>query len=218
MRFGLLVLSLGSIVLSNSLHAATFSFSTGNPDGKIATAARPDVGVFEIESADDFILNAQTSISSATFQGILTGGATLDDIGLVVVEIYRVFPKDSTDPPSGNVPTRANSPSDVAFESRDSDEGSLDFTTSILSPAFAVLNSVQPGGIHPIPGQNTLGDGPITGTQVLFDITFSTPFNLPADHYFFVPQVQTTTGNFLWLSAPKPIVAPGTPFAPDLQS
>ncbi len=27
-----------------------------------------------------------------------------------------------------------------------------------------------------------------------------------------------TTGNFLWLSAPKPIVAPGTPFTPDLQS
>src|SRR4029077_3569095 len=25
-------------------------------------------------------------------------------------------------------------------------------------------------------------------------------------------------GNFLWLSAPKPIVAPGTPFAADLQS
>jgi len=27
-----------------------------------------------------------------------------------------------------------------------------------------------------------------------------------------------SSGNFLWLSAPKPIVAPGTPFAPDLQS
>ena len=25
-------------------------------------------------------------------------------------------------------------------------------------------------------------------------------------------------GDFLWLSAPKPIVAPGTPFVPDLQS
>ncbi len=27
-----------------------------------------------------------------------------------------------------------------------------------------------------------------------------------------------SSGNFLWLSAPKPIVAPGTPFTPDLQS
>jgi len=26
------------------------------------------------------------------------------------------------------------------------------------------------------------------------------------------------TGDFLWLSAPKPIVAPGTPFAADLQT
>jgi hypothetical protein len=29
----------------------------------------------------------------------------------VRLEIYRVFPKDSQDPPSGNVPTRVNSPS-----------------------------------------------------------------------------------------------------------
>jgi MYXO-CTERM domain-containing protein len=34
-----------------------------------------------------------------------------------------------------------------------------------------------------------------------------------------VPQVQVTGGGeFLWLSAPKPIVPPGTPFSPDLQS
>src|SRR5206468_7942445 len=45
------------------------------------------------------------------------------------------------------------------------------------------------------------------------------PFSLPADHYFFVPQVSVDGGEFLWLSAPKPIVAPGgTPFLPDLQS
>ncbi len=46
---------------------------------------------------------------------------------------------------------------------------------------------------------------------------------LPADHYFFVPQVEVTDpiGNFYWLSAPRPIVAPGTPFPAgftDLQS
>src|SRR5262249_3611945 len=32
------------------------------------------------------------------------------------------------------------------------------------------------------------------------------------DHYFFVPQVQLSSGNFFWLSAPRPIVPPGTPF------
>jgi hypothetical protein len=91
-----------------------FSFSTGNPDDLMATASRPGGG--EIESADDFVLTHSTSITSATFTGLLPTGAPLTDIGAVVVEIYRVFPKDSTFPPSGNVPTRVNSPSDVAFK------------------------------------------------------------------------------------------------------
>jgi hypothetical protein len=41
---------------------------------------------------------------------------------------------------------------------------------------------------------------------------------LPAGHYFFRPEVSLHSGDFLWLSAPKPIVAPGTPFTPDFQS
>jgi glycosyltransferase involved in cell wall biosynthesis len=65
------------------------------------------------------------------------------------------------------------------------------------------------------------GDGAVTGDEVRFSVNFTTPFLLPADHYFFVPQVQLDDGDFLWLSAPKPIVAPGTSFPPgstDLQS
>lgn len=59
----------------------------------------------------------------------------------------------------------------------------------------------------------------MTGQEVLFNVTFTAPFLLPADHYFFIPQVALPPGaNFLWLSAPKPIVPPGTPFLPDLQS
>jgi len=49
-------------------------------------------------------------------------------------------------------------------------------------------------------------------------VRFNPPIALPADHYFFRPEVLLSSGNFLWLSAPKPIVAPGTPFLPDLQS
>jgi hypothetical protein len=82
---------------------------------------------------------------------------------------------------------------------------------------FTASNSVQPGGIH----VNTTGDGSVTGTEVLFTITFTNPFVLPPDHYFFIPQVEVSGGQFLWLSAPKPIVPPGTPFPPgstDLQS
>ena len=50
-------------------------------------------------------------------------------------------------------------------------------------------------------------------------MSFTTPFDLPAGHYFFVPQVELTgAGDFLWLSSVRPIVAPGTPFSPDLQA
>jgi hypothetical protein len=116
------------------------------------------------------------------------------------------------------VPTRVNSPSDIALASRESASSDLTFSTTALNPTFSALNSVQPGGIHPKPNQTTGGNGPVTGEEVQFNVSFSVPFDLPADHYFFVPQVLTSTGNFLWLSAPKPIVAPGTPFSPDLQS
>src|SRR5262249_50836633 len=87
--------------------------------------------------------------------------------------------------------------------------------------SFTALNSVQPGGIHPMPNQTTGGNLSITGQEVEFDVTFNAPFSLPPDHYFFVPQVEITTGEFLWLSGTRPIVAPGTPFPPgstDLQS
>ena len=52
-------------------------------------------------------------------------------------------------------------------------------------------------------------------------MTFADPFLLPADHYFFVPQVQLDRGDFLWLSAAKLIDATGIPFPvgfPDLQT
>jgi hypothetical protein len=204
-----------------------FSFSTGTPDGKIATASRPEsAGKFEIESADDFVLTQETSITSATFTGLLTG--TNPTVGEVRVEIYRVFPALSdvgrtNGPPTfstSQVPTRVNSPSDVELVDRDTSASpvSLTFTTTGLG-SFSVLNSVQPGGIHPLPGppaQTTGGNGPISGEEVQFNVSFTTPFDLPADHYFFVPQVEVTDpsdGNFFWLSATKTIPAPA-----DLQS
>jgi hypothetical protein len=78
---------------------------------------------------------------------------------------------------------------------------------------------VQPGGIHPSPNQTTDGNGSITGQEVQFNVTFTAPLDLPADHYFFVPQVELTNGGqFYWLSASRPISGSGTtPFAPDLQ-
>jgi hypothetical protein len=225
---------MSGLLLAGPATADPFFFSTGNPDGKIATASRPDsAGKFEIESADDFDLTATTAINSATFTGLLPTGTPLTDVGQVVVEIYEVFPNLSnvgrtSGPPlfsTPQVPTRVNSPSDVELADRDSAASNLSFTTTPLSPSFLANNSVQPGGIHPLPGpppQTTGGNGSVTGEEVQFDVNFTTPFTLPPGHYFFVPQVELNDpGDFLWLSAPKPIVAPGTPFpsgVTDLQS
>lgn len=200
--------------------ASPFFFSTGEPDGRIATTSRPDSPFgFEIETADDFVLSQSTKISSATFTGLITGSFPASSIGQVVVEIYRVFPNNSDTSRTPNVPTRTNSPSDVEFADRDAASGSLHFLASDLG-SFSVANSVQPGGIRGKPNQTTGGDGPLTGEEVEFNVTFDTPLSLPADHYFFVPQVEVTNGDgsFFWLSAPKPIDSLGTPFTPDLQS
>jgi hypothetical protein len=211
--------------------ADPFFFSTGNPDFLMASAARPDNGAvqFEIETGDDFVLTSHTAINHATFQGLLVNSG-VGDLGQIRVEIYRVFPLDSdvgrtSGPPTfstPNVPTRVNSPSDVEFADRDTAANNLSFRTTIINTSATASNSVLPGGIHPKNGQTTGGNGPVTGEQVSFDVTFSTPFDLPDGHYFFVPQVQVTNGGeFLWLSAPRPIVSPGTPFPPgftDLQS
>ena len=211
--------------------AVPFFFSTGNTDGKIATASRPSsAGKIEIESADDFVVTGgNLSLTSATFQGLIPTGASLSSIGSVGVEIYRVFPLDSdvtrtSGAPTfstSQVPTRVNSPSDVAFASRDSGSGGgLTFTPGILTSSFTAANSVL-NGIHPTPNQTTGGDLAVTGQQVQFNVIFTSPISLPDGHYFFVPQVELTSGDFFWLSAPRPIVPPGTPFPAgftDLQS
>jgi hypothetical protein len=215
------------------LLSASFRFSTGDPDGKIATIVAPSssrTDDVEFETGDDFVLTRDTTLRQATFTGLLTGGATASDISDVIVEIYRVFPKDSnvertSGPPTFStekVPTRVNSPSDVAFESRDSASDELDFETAVLSASFSAAASVStPESIAVQSG----GDGPVSGTEVRIEVAFgSHPFFLPADHYFFVPQVglsesAPSDANFLWLSAPKPITGNRTtPFTPDLQS
>ena len=214
---------------AGTVMSAPFFFSTGNVTDSIAVATRPSGGgKFEIESADDFVLTSPTLLNSATFTGLLTGGATTADIDQVVVEIYRVFPADSTvgrtsGPPTfstSQVPTRVNSPSDAAFDSRDSASAGLSFSTSDPNPSFTSLNSITPGGIHPKPSQTTGGNGPATGAEVQISANFTTPFNLPAGHYFFVPQVgiSLANGEFLWLAGTRPILPPSTPFVPDLQS
>src|SRR4051812_7620593 len=89
--------SVVATLLAAPAFALPFMFSTGGVTDLMASATRPDTaGAFEIESADDFLLNSPTRITSATFTGLLVpNGATTPTIGEIVVEIYRVFPNDS---------------------------------------------------------------------------------------------------------------------------
>jgi hypothetical protein len=202
-------LSIG--LLANMPAAAEpFSFSTGNPDGKLgALSRRPSPGKIETETADDFVLTVPTVISRATIHGLIPSGAPVSSITEVEIEIYRVFPKDSNTLRAITVPTRANSPSDVEIDAapRDSNNTTLGFGATLESESFTVANTVV-NGIHPSPIQFTGGEGARTGEEVEIDITFTPPIFLPADRYFFRPEAQVTSGDFLYLSAPKPIPAP----------
>ena len=193
--------SIGMLLAIPAIGASPDVYNNLTPNNSMAIATRPDTAAFEIEAADDFFLGTQTNVTGASFTGLFVpGSAGNPSVSQVVVEIYRVFPADSnvgrtSGPPTfstSQVPTRVNSPSDVAFNSKDSGAAELTFSTSVLAATFTALNSVQPGGIHPIPGQTTLGNGPLTGQEVQITVSFASAFNLPADHYFFVPQVTLT--------------------------
>jgi len=200
--------------------ADPFSFSTGNPDGRLGALSQPAGPVsLDTETADDFILGDTTAIEAATISGLIPAGAAPSDITNVEVEVYHVFPLDSVNVASGNVPTRNNSPSDVEIGSatRDQSRGTLSFTANVVNPDISVASSVI-NQIKKFPDQATHGDGPTSGAEVQIVVTFTPPIVLPGNHYFFRPQVQLDNGEFLYLSTQKPIAAPGTPFLGDLQA
>jgi hypothetical protein len=206
--------------LATPAWADPFLYSSNDADGLLGALSQPaNAGHLETETADDFILGGTTTIEQATIVGLIPVGAALADISDVEVEIYHVFPKDSADPPSGNVPARANSPADVEIDTatRDGSAGTLTFTASLLDETFSALNTVF-DGVNPAPAHMTQGEGPRNGKAVQITITFTPPIALPADHYFFRPEVLMSNSEFLFLSAPKPIAAPGTPFMGDLQA
>jgi hypothetical protein len=202
------------ILLAGPAVAGSFSFSTGAPDGRMGAGSRPaSFSQIEIQSADDFISTAATVIHHATFTGLIPGSEFVSQISQVTVEIFRVFPNDSVNPPSGRVPTRVNSPGDNAFAYRDSAAHTLSFIAAVTNGNFTVANTVL-NGINPKPNQTTGGEGAVSGQEVSFDVTFTSPIFLPPGHYFFIPQVHLPSGLFLWLSAPYPA---NPPFSPDLE-
>ena len=212
-RTRIAALTFAAVVVPLPAAADAFIFSTGSPDSRIGTLSRPNggPGLIETETADDFILSQQTSLTHATFTGLIPSGA---NVSRIEIEFYHVFPADSAFPPSGNVVARTNSPADVeiAAATRDSLAGSLSFRTNTLNPNFSVLNTVI-NGIHKQPNQFTSGEGPARGQETQISVNFLPTVDLPADHYSFRPEAALSSGNFLLLSAAGPPL-----FTGDLQT
>ena len=216
----LVILAMGCFAGAASAQDAKVTITTGNPDGKLGALSRPaSLDKKETETADDFVLKQVTVINGASIVGLVNSGTPLANITNVEVEIYHIFPEDSVQPPSGNVPSRANSPSDVEIDSatRDTSKQTLAFNAKLLAVSFTAQQTVV-NGIKKKPFNVTNGEPPQTGDEVEIEITFTSPIVLPAGHYFFRPEVQVTNSDFLFLSAPRPIVAPGTPIPGDLQA
>ena len=67
------LIAVGAALMIAGWARADFTFSTGNPDGLIATATRPpSAGKVETETADDFLITQQTMLTNATFTGLIT--------------------------------------------------------------------------------------------------------------------------------------------------
>jgi hypothetical protein len=145
---------------------SAFNFSTGSPDGRIATIGEPPNthnADIEFESADDFVLSSATVIKHASFTGLLTGGATLHDVENVFITIYRVFPNDSDTTRPPQVPTRMNSPSDNEIENRDSAAHELNFHARVRDRSFTAQASVFSADKIAV---HSGGTGAVTGQEV----------------------------------------------------
>ena len=123
-------LSVGLVVAAPTM-ADVFSFSTGNPDGKLGSLSQPPgPGSLETETADDFVLTDATVISRAIVHGLIASGLDVSEIQQVEVEVYHVFPKDSDTTRTPAVVTRVNSPADIEIGAATRDSGASPATLS----------------------------------------------------------------------------------------
>jgi hypothetical protein len=208
---------------SGPLLADPALYNNDNPDGKIGTISRPSTpGLNEFETADDFVLTARSIVTGGSFTGLLPVGTTLSNIKSINVEIYKV----QTTEIATKVPTRINSPTNDALFEQNTGSG-LTFSLSTLNNGVGVVNSVdstiKPGATSAVTVTN--GDGPRVGEEARFDFQLTNPlnkFDLEKGQYFYVPQVELDNGNFLWLSANRPISGFGSTPTPagftDLQT
>ena len=81
---GLTILSLWAL----PAWATAVNFNTGSPDGVYGAASRPNP---EVEAADDFTLAVASSLTNATFIGLLPFGANVSTITEVDVGFIGCF-------------------------------------------------------------------------------------------------------------------------------
>src|SRR5690348_9633007 len=82
--------------IATSAFGASFSFTTGTPDGRLgALSRRASPGKNETETADDFLLPQTTVIKQAKVVGLVPSGTPVENIKEVEVEVYHIFPLDS---------------------------------------------------------------------------------------------------------------------------
>ena len=212
--FGCAAMMASVLLIAQLAAAETFSFTPGEPDGKVGALSRPaSPGKMETETADDFVLQQTTIVNKATIRGLLPSDTDMTKIKDVEVEVYHVFPFDSA-AFSGNVPSRTNSPSDVEIgtATRDANAGTLKFSATVENASFLVDHTV----VNNI--RVNAGEPGMIGEEVAITVTFTSPIILSAGNYFFRPEVLVTDANFLYLSAPRPIVPPGNAFVGDRQA
>lgn len=182
----------------------------------MAMASRPGAGgKIEIEAADDFILTQPTSITGGTFTGLLWAAVSRSR---TFKALHRVLSRVSQ---RFGVPTQRQRSDAREFPFRRGlqfaqqqhgrsevyRQRSLQHFHGEQFRAEWHKQKAQPADFGRASGYRQ---------EVIFSFSIS-PDLLPADHYSFVPQVQLSDGEFMWLSAPKLIVS-GTPFTPDLQA
>src|SRR6516164_5278758 len=82
--------AMAALLMLSQASADPFFFSTGNPDGKMATLSSPaTTGTLNTETADDFLVTNSIVINQATFTGLIPAGSSLSDITQVEIEIYH---------------------------------------------------------------------------------------------------------------------------------
>ena len=208
--------------LATPAWADPFVFSTGTPDGLLGALSQPaGSGTSRPRPPTTSSLSETTSIAQATITGLIPAGTPAGEH-----QQRRGRGLSRLSQGLGRSPLGAGARAgQLARRRRDRqrharcERGNARVRgRSLVDASSSVLNTVV-DGINPVPAERdpwrrsrraarwSRSRSPSPRRSFCRRITISS-----------APRSQVTGGDFLFLSAPKPIVAPGTPFMGDLQA